>query len=284
MQVQNPHALYVHCDGAMDYGPNSMAGVGIVVRFPESCGLEEMTFSIGRYSGANIERIEMEALTQAMNKTLELFREFFHELRNVQHIIFVTDRFGLADTEKRTNPFLIKQWRSNKWKNFEGKPIKNHEIIDKLDKARTKLRTETRRRIEIQYMPRKKNKTADKLAKKGKSEGLVNRKLALKAEKIGKRRYDGCQVPYKAFKVDDELHIHIYRKIGVQDQWEVWGELCSGIHSGKNLKIYVDDEQEPVLQRGNEFIVKLSRVCLYYFRIHDSVVKVEKEKETLTEI
>lgn len=278
MHCKNPYAVYVHCDGAMDYGAKGMGGVGFVIQFPESVGLQDLSISIGRYSGANIEVMELEALTQAMLETNKVFQRFSDVLRNVRQIIFVTDRFGLADSENRTNEFLIKQWRSNKWKNFEGKPIKNHEVIDKLDKTRSKLRNSTRCRIQIQYMSRKKNRAADKLAKKGKSEGLINSKLEKKAEKIGRRRFDGAEIPYKMFKVGDEIHIHIFRKEGVQDQWEVWGELCSGIHQGKKLKIYVEDIQAEQLQRGNEFLVKLKHVFRYYFRIEDEIIRIKKCK------
>lgn len=279
MQFKNPYAIYVHCDGAMDYGAKGMGGVGFIIQFPESVGIEDISVSIGRYKGANIEVMELEALTQAMLETNKVFQRFSYELRNVSQIIFVTDRFGLADTEKRTNEFLIKQWRSNKWKNFEEKPIKNHEVIDKLDKTRTKLRNSTRCRVQIQYMPRKKNRVADKLAKKGKAEGLVISKLEKTAEKIGRRRFDGAEIPYKVFKEGDEIHIHVFKKEGVQDQWEVWGELCSGVHQGKKLKMYVEDDQAEQLQRGNEFRVKLSHVFRYYFQIENQIEKIDKLKD-----
>jgi ribonuclease HI len=124
----NPHALYVNCDGAMDYDKNNFGGVGILIRFPESAELNDIIISIGRYQGANIERIEMEALTEAMKAVLELFTEYRTNLRNVKQVIFVTDRFGLCDSE-RSNAFLIKSWRANGWKNYEGKPIKS--LVDR---------------------------------------------------------------------------------------------------------------------------------------------------------
>lgn len=272
--ARNPHAMYVNCDGAMDYGANAFGGVGIFVQFPDSVEMEDKTISIGMYTGANIERMEIEALTQAMIEVRNIFQEYPYAMRNVKHVIFVTDRFGLSDTE-RMNPYLIRDWRSMDWKNHEGKPIKNHEFIDKLDKLRTKLSKEICGRIQIEYKPRKQNKVADKLAKKGKENGLVTHTLEKKSEKIGRRKFNGGEIPYKAWKPEQEIHINIFRKDPVQDQWEIWGEVCEGLHQGMKLKIYADDEVAAELQRGNEFVVRLKNVYLYYFRIHDEVKKVE---------
>ncbi|MEO8173913.1 MAG: RNase H family protein [Sediminibacterium sp.] len=274
----NPHALYIYCDGAMDYGPNSFGGVGIVVKFPDSVGMEDIEISIGRYSKSNIERIEMEALIKAMETAIDLYGKYWNELRNVRQVIFVTDRFGLAD-DRRLNAYQIRDWRSMGWKNHEGKPIKNHKLIDKLDKTRAKLSKEARAIVSIEYRKRKFNRAADKQAKKGKTEGMINTGLEKVSEKIGKRFFDGGEIPYKAYKENQELHIRIFRKDPVQDLWEVWAEICTGNHQGMKLKIYVDDGVAELLQRGNEFIVKLSNVFRYYFRIHDTVTKIEKKKE-----
>lgn len=278
MVTTNPYALYIYCDAAKNYGSKGMGGIGILVRFPDSTGLADMSYSVGRYHGGSIDALEMEALIQGMKKALEIYQEYPYELANVRHVILVTDRHGLADSEKRTNPFLIKDWRRNGWKNHDDKPIKNHAIIDELDKLRTKLRNQAGARVEIQYMSRKKNRSADKLAKIGKEEGIVIRKLEKKGDKIGRRRFKGGEVVYKAFKVEDIIHVHIYKKEAVQDQWEVWGELCEGIHQGKKLKIYTDDEQAKQLNRGNEFLIKLKNVYLYYFRIYEQITKLEKNE------
>src|SRR5665213_125508 len=127
--TSNPHALYVHCDGAMDYNSKNSGGVGFIIRFPDSIPFEDISTSIGIYTGGNIERIEIEALIQAMLAVIELFKSHGTELRSIGQIIFVTDRYGLSDSE-RTNPYQIRGWRKNGWKNHEGKPIKNHELLD----------------------------------------------------------------------------------------------------------------------------------------------------------
>jgi ribonuclease HI len=272
MNVKNPHALYINCDGAMDYDKGNSGGIGFIITFPDNVPLEEISISKGKYSGGNIERIEFEALIQAMNHVIELFDTYPSELKNIRQIIFITDRFALSDKE-RTNPFKIKQWRHDKWKNHEGKPIKNHEFLDKLDKVRTKLSAKTYARVNIEYRPRKQNKIADKLAKAGKKEGLIDTSLSKKGEKIGRRLFDGGEIKYIKLKSRQELEINVFRKDPVQEKWEVWCELCGGDNMGEKLKIYVDDKLAAKLKRGNKYIVKIKTVYRYHIDIYRSLKK-----------
>ena len=278
MFVKNPHALYINCDGAMDYSKGSPGGVGFIFSFPDSVGIEDISFTKGVYIGGNIERIEYEALIQAMEHALKLFETYHDKLGNVKQIIFVTDRYALKDDE-RTNVYKIQTWRHNKWKNHEGKPIKNHDLLDKLDKTRRKLSQFTRTRVNIIYRPRKQNKQADKLAKKGKIEGLKNDSLAKKGEKIGKRLFDGAEIKYVKLKPRDELLIHIFRKDPVQEQWEIWAEICEGDNKGEKLKIYTDNALAGKLQRRNFYSVKLKEV----FRFHTKIFKtIRKQPRSLS--
>jgi ribonuclease HI len=264
----------------MDYSKNNPGGVGIYIKFPDHVKLENIAESLGVYHNANIERMELEALTQAMIRVQKLFSDHPEILSLINQIIFITDRFGLSDTE-RLNPFLINQWRSNRWHTYEGKPVKNHELLDRLDKLRKKIQSECQAKVRIEYRPRKKNKEADKLAKTGKKEGLVNYSLAKTSEKIGKRKFNGGEVPYRTFKVGATIHIHIFRKDPVQDKWEVWAELCEGTHQGMKLKIYVDDQIAEQLKRLNEFEVTISRVCRYYIEIENIITPLNKNDNSI---
>lgn len=254
----------------MDYDSKSHGGVGFVMRFPDALGLDDIPISVGRYVGVNIERIEIEALTQAFQAVYDLFLANREQLRNIKQIIFITDRFGLSDTE-RMSPYLINSWRQNKWKNHEGKPIKNHQQIDKLDKLRRKLSALTFARINIEYRPRKQNKAADKLAKTAKKEGILTDAIAKKSEKIGKRKFDGGEIAYKSLSGKQELHVNIFRKDPVQELWEVWAEICCGEKVGQKLKIYVDDLQAEKLKRGNQYIIKLKKVNRFYVEIYKTI-------------
>jgi ribonuclease HI len=193
--IFNPYALYVCCDGAMDYDSKNTGGVGFEIIFPESVGLDSIKVSLGKYEGANIERLELEAILQGMKEVIELFKNNNEQLKNIKNIIFTTDRYGLNDEEK-TNPYRIKEWRRNNWHNYEGKAIKNSDLLDKIDKARKKITDNTFCSVEIIYRRRKFNKVADKLAKDGKKQPIIKTNIALKGIKIGRRKYDGIEVDY----------------------------------------------------------------------------------------
>jgi ribonuclease HI len=275
MKVKNPYAIYVNCDGAMDYDSKNHGGVGIVIQFPDDLQLDNIVYSIGKYAGVNIERIELEGLIQAMSKVIDLYNKMGYVLRNVKQIIFVTDRFGLSEDE-RTSVYKINQWRADKWKSFDGKPIKNHELLDKLDKTRRKLQHLSHARVSIEYRPRKQNKGADKLAKAAKKEGLINNSLAKKLEKIGRRKFEGAEIKYNILKPNHEIHVHVFRKDPVQEEWEVWCEICSGDNLGQKLKLYADDELAAKLQRGNEYLIRVKEVNRYFLRIFRAVKKIKK--------
>lgn len=220
----------------------------------------------------NIERLELEALIQAMKKTIEVFEDNYETLKNINQIIFITDRYGLIEEEK-TSAYKIREWRRNKWKNHEGKPIKNNKLLDELDKTRKKLSDKTFARVTIEFRRRRQNKTADKLAKTGKKEGLAKDKLANKGEKIGKRKFNGPEIMYKILDEKDKLHVHVFRKDPVQDEWEIWVEICSEEKKGYKLKIYADDLLASKLKRRNEFVVRIRKVHNHHIRIYRTIEK-----------
>jgi len=275
--ITNPHAMYIHCDGAMDYDAKNSGGIGFYITFPDFIDLEPIPISIGTFTGGNIERLEIEALTQAMKEVINIYKKKGHLLQNITQIIFVTDRFGLSESEK-TSVYKIQNWRSHHWKNFEGKPIKNHKLLDELDKTRKKVSDLARARVSIEYRPRKQNKSADKLAKKGKSGGMLFDKLAKKGEKIGRRKFDGAEIRYSKIAKDDLLPIHVFRKDPVQKEWEIWVEICDGGLKGSKLKIYSDDILAAKLQRGNEYIVRVKTVYSQHIRIFRTIRSANHKK------
>jgi len=210
-----------------------------------------------------------------MKETLKVFEENHEKLKNINQIIFITDRYGLREEDK-TSAYKIRGWRSNKWKNHEGKPIKNHKLLDELDKTRKKLSDKTYARISIEYRPRKQNKISDKLSKKGKKEGLILEELSKKGQKIGRRKLDGVEIKYSKLNEKDELHINIFRKDPVQDEWEIWAEICKGQNEGNKLKIYTDDILATKLQRGNEYIIRIKSVFSHHVKIYRTIKKISK--------
>ena len=196
----NPYALYIHCDAAMDYGPKSPGGVGIEIEFPESVPLEPIKLEIGKYVGANIARLELEAIIKGMEEVFKLFEQQNNQLQNLNTIIVTTDRFDLNDQEL-TSPFRIRDWRKNDWHNFEGKAIKNSDLLAKLDKTRKKLADKTYCSVRIEFLPSKFNKSADKLSKISKRKALSIDTIALKGLKQGRRKFDGDEINYSLLKI-----------------------------------------------------------------------------------
>ena len=273
--LTDPYAIYVYCDAAMDYDSKNTGGVGVEIRFPDFVNLQDRKISIGRYEGANIERLELEAIIQGMNELLDVFQFQKAKLRNIGRILFITDRAGLDDEEK-TSPYRIRDWRSANWQNYEGKAIKNKDLLDRLDKTRQKLHRQTHCYIGIQYERRKYTKEADKLAKEGKKAGFVKNDIALKGAKIGKRKYDGADGDYTLLEEKIEYIVHVYKKEPVQDQWEISVEICEGSFIGKKIKIYADSEIERRLHRHHFYKVRIKSVGTHHVTIYKTMREVRK--------
>lgn len=278
--VYNPYAIYVHCDGAMNYDSDSSGGVGYVIMFPEVIEIEPISASIGKYVGANIERLELEAIIQGMEELLRLFKTHSKQLRKANQIILCTDRFALNDQD-RTNPYRIKEWRKNNWHNHEGKPIKNSDLLDKLDKTRKKLVDNLHCRVNIEYERRKKHKPADKLAKAGKSQLTSKENIAIKGTKTARKLFDGSTVDYKRLKPNEEIIIHIYRKEPVKVEWEVFAEICKGENQGKKVKIYANDGLATRLQRQHIYRAKIRHVFRYHIHIYSNLYDYKKKSKII---
>jgi len=268
-------ALYIHCDGSMMPDAKSSGGTGYVIKFPEEFVIEDESNYYGTYEDANIERLEIQGLIEGMQGLLDWMKYNELDFSRVSRIIVITDRFDLQD-EKRTSAYRIKDWRSNGGKNFEGKEIKNWNLLNKLDKTRTKLSQTARKSVRIEFRKRKLNKEADKLSKKGRKEGLPDRKIAIEGHKIGTRLFDGREINYSSFFKDEKLIIHIFRERPIKEQWEINAEICIDKKKGWKLKIITDHLLQEKLNRGNVFEVKIKKVFTYHLEIFRTVKKLKK--------
>ena len=269
-------AIYIHCDGSMMYDKDSSGGTGYVIKFPDFLGLEDVTNFDGIYVDSNIERLELEGITNGMEGLRDYLKTNEPNISRVSQIIVITDRFALKDDE-RTSPYRIRDWRSNGGKNHENKEIKNWDLINKLDKTRTKLSNEARKIVRIEYRKRKFNKEADKLSKRGRNEGIASRKISIEGHKIGRRKFDGREINYKLFSPKEKINIHIFRKRLIKDQWEINAEICSEKKHGGTLKIITDYELQDKLQRGNEYEITIKMVYNYHFEIYRTIKKFQKK-------
>src|SRR3989339_639151 len=215
----NPHALYIKCDGSMNYDAKNTGGIGFEIIFPDSVELENIKESHGRYEGANIERLELEALISGMEYVISLY-----------------------------------------------------------EKERKKLADLARSKVFIEYMPRKQNKVADKLAKAGKQFSISDDSIAIKGLKVGKRKYDGSEINYKSLKEKEEIHIHVFLKTPLNKQWGISSEICEATNFGKKINIYSDDKLASKLQRRHEYIVKIKKVFTHHIQIYRTVKEFKNIK------
>jgi ribonuclease HI len=276
MSILNPYAIYIKCDGAMDYDSKSTGGVGFVIEFPESISLENIEKTIGRYEKANIERLELNAILQGMNELLRVYFQNIEKIKNVNTIIVVTDRYSLDDNQK-TSPYKLREYRKNGWKNHEGKAIKNKDLLDNIDKIRKKISDKIACSIKIEYQSRKKNKIANKLAKKGKKNFFIDKSISKNGLKIGKRKFNDDEVDYSLVNKNANIIIHVFKKELVGDQWEICADIMNGRDMGKKVKIYTDKMIERKLHRHHIYEIKVK----VRYRYHIEIFRTIKEYKEL---
>ena len=270
--LNDPYALYVHCDAAMDYTHNNPGGLGFYIKFPDFVNLDDVEKSIGRYEQKNIETLELTAINESMKELLKLSSKHELEFKKIRTIIFITDRFGLND-QNRTSPYRIRDWRKNGWNNYEGKEIKNWRLLDEVDKNRKKLSQKISCFVAINYVGRKYNRSADKLSKVAKKSAITKKDINHRAVKVGERLFDRGWVNYSAISSGDEILIHPYYKDFIKKHWDISADICDGKYVGHCVKIYVDSEKESQLHRKHKYLVKVEDVFTHHITIQDEIIE-----------
>jgi ribonuclease HI len=258
----------------MDYGQGNAGGVGFEIQFPESLNREPIQGLVGRFSKANIERLELQGIIEGIQRLIEIYNLEGAALDSVGRIVVFTDRLGLSDQSK-TNAFALRRWRKANWHNDEGKAIKNCDLLAKLDKERKKLMQRSHCRVEITYRPRRYNIVADGLASAAKELGPARQSLAVPGTKMGRRRFRGPPVELWRLKVGQRHVVHVYRKDPVGDQWHVYAEFAEGPLKGMKLTVYADSDVEHQVHRGNFYRVTLSGVFRHHVTLAPEVESVD---------
>lgn len=207
-----------------------------------------------------------------MNEILKIYKYQLDKLYQVGAIIITTDRLGLIN---RTKPYTISAWRRNGWKNHEGKAIKNKDLLDKIDKTWTKVRNETRCRVEIEYLRRKYNKTADKLSKKAKEQLRSKQNISKPGVKIARKKFSGDFINCSLLKSGESFILRIYMKDSVGQQLEVTAEFMEGKHIHKRIKMYTSPDMDNRLHRHHIYDIRIKKV----FSNHIEIYKTIKEKK-----
>lgn len=272
--MSNDNAIEVYTDGAMDRDTRQTGGTGFVVRFPDCIDIPNIEESFRR-DNQGIHRLEMIAILEAMvtlNKWLKINST---HAKDISNILFHTDRHSLTEL---LNPWRVSGWRRRGWKNHEGKPIKDKDLFDNIDKLRKKLSDKIGGRVEIVYVRRKYNKEADGLSKRGKT-GFEKNKLIVDAKlsKISRRLFDGDEITYSELSAGDNLDVRVYRKDSVQKEFEVLGEISDGEHFGKKIRIYVSFVDELELHRHHYYRVTVKEVRKHHIRIMSDFEEIDAD-------
>ena len=273
--MRDDKSIKVFCDGSMQPKPGSPGGVGYIVKFPAELEIPDESDFFG-FDDANIERLELQAIIEGMKGLHKWIKKNDFSCSGISRILFITDRFEFQDT-MRTSAYKIKEWRRLRGRNHENKEIKNWELLNALDKARTKLSNFARNQVRIEYRQRKLNKEADKLARKGRESTQSSREIAIEGHKIGKRAFDGPPVKCSNFHEKETLILHIFRKRPIREQWEINAEICSEKKKGRTIKIITDHLLQEKLNRRNVFEVKIKKVYTHHIEIYRTVSKLKKE-------
>jgi len=263
----------------MLYDSENSGGIGYIIKFPEGFDEDDISDFSGIYVESNIERLELEGIIEGMEALINYVKKGGKSLRSVSRIIVITDRYALKDDE-RTSPYQIKDWRSNSGKNYEGKEIKNWDLLNKLDKTRSKLSKLTCKSVRIEYRKRTENKEADRLSKRGRKDGLTSRKIAIEGHKIGKCKFDGKEMNYEALKPKQIIVVNIFRKRFIREQCEINAEFTNGLLIGQRLKIYTDFELQEKLSRGNVYKIRVKGVYRYHIEIYRTIKKIKTGSNT----
>lgn len=267
---QRAYSIHIRTDGAMNYDSRSSGGTGFVIEFPDSVNLEPLRESFRR-DGQGIHRLEMIAIIEGMEELLRFSKNHKNELRQASGVTIHTDRYSLINL---TNPWNIEAWRKNAWNNYEGKPIKDKDLLDQIDKLRKKI-SGLYGRTEIVYERRKRNKEADKLSKKGKEGNVKSRKLVEeKHVKLAPRKFDGPEVTYKELRSGETIDVRVYWKDQVSEEIEIGAEICDGVNLGKTIKIYVHSDKESEFHRHHYYRVTLRNVFRHHVRITPGVEEI----------
>lgn len=268
------NAIAVYTDGAMDRDTKQTGGTGYVIKFPDFVDIPDIEESFRR-DGQGIHRLEMIAILEALESLNKWVKKNGELIKNVSGVVIHTDRHSLTEL---LNPWKISGWRRKGWKNHEGKPIKDKDLLDIIDKNRAKLSKMIYGRVEIIYLRRKLNKEADKLSKAGKKGSGKNKIiLSKKAQKISKRLFDGEEIKYSDLNVGEYLDVRVYMKDPVQKEFEVIGEVFEGKYFGKKVRIYVSFIDELDIHRQHYYRFAIKEVYRHHIRVMSDFEEIEPE-------
>jgi ribonuclease HI len=250
----------------MNYDRNQTGGNGFVIEFPDTIEIDPIQRSL-RNDRQGIHRLEMISIIEAMEELLVLAKREPEMLRRAAAVEIYTDRIRVTD-DYLANPYAIRDWRKNGWKNHEGKATKDSDLLDKIDKTRLKLSKAVGGSVSISYKREKNNKVADKLSKAGKTTANRGRKIFVaKQRRVTRRIYDGQEVGYGQIGGGTIFEARVYAWELVRKQVEVCFEACSGKFEGCIVKAMIEEAEKSGLHRGHIYLIEVDAVFKHHIRI-----------------
>lgn len=263
--MDDPRAITVHCDGAMDYDTKQTGGNGFVIDFPEVFDLEPIMRSL-RNDRQGVHRLEMISIFEAIEELISLEKRHPGMLKKASGVLIYTDRLRVTDNEL-LNPYRLQDWRRNGWNTHEGKPVKDKDLLDRIDKSRKKLSQIVGGRVEVNYKRRKQNKLADKLSKMGKKTTLQGKHILLKKNRqVSRREFDGVEIDYSQINEGDSLFVRVYAWERVQDQFEISVEIIDGPYTGRSAQIYIPSVEKENVHRHHNYEIQVINVYTHHLR------------------
>lgn len=130
--MYDPNAVKIYTDGSAKPNPGK-GGIGIIVEYPDNLNLENFEISEGYKSSTN-NRMELKAIVRVFE-----WLQSEIKIHRLTRAIIITDSSYVYSNHQN-----VQYWKTNSWRNNEGKPYENADLWDSFlkEKQKTKLRTE----------------------------------------------------------------------------------------------------------------------------------------------
>lgn len=132
LYVYDHNAVKIYTDGSAKPNPGK-GGIGMVVEYPDNLNLDNFELSEG-YKLSTNNRMELRAI-------IRVFEWLQSEMtvRRFTRAIIITDSDYVSSNHQNAQ-----YWKTNGWRNDEGKPYENEDLWDTFlrERQKTKLRTE----------------------------------------------------------------------------------------------------------------------------------------------
>jgi ribonuclease HI len=152
----DPRALKIYIDGSALRNPGGAGGIAAWLEFPSDFNQDDKLLFQEGFQETTNNRMELLACIRAY----EYVREQGATLR-VQRVQIITDSKYVHDCS-----FRAENWKRNRWRNYDNRPIENSDLLEKLISIRRKVKIRT----ELHWTLGKKSpilKSVDRSAKAG---------------------------------------------------------------------------------------------------------------------